>query len=249
MKGVLIKKIWLSTLKNFKFLFSITLFYCFPLAQTDKITDSEWTKLSKVKQFTIVVIDSEGKDYSNLYMKRAGLYFNQNEDISGKVSLLNHLYGQSFRRAFQKTFSYQDSQIPDFIPPEKLNLIYSPFQDKDYNRAWLASLGIDALVTIEQQELVLDYNTRVPDLGYFNFLYTFLLLDLWYIDVTGIWYLKNKISYTIQFTKTGKWYRMENQQKTEILGEFHYKNLDKILIEDAIMQTCYDILIKSWIID
>lgn len=219
---------------------------CFPLQRTDKVTKDEWNKLARVRKFTVLVYDDDGKEAVNLELKRAGLFFNKTDYNSRDMVKLNSLYGQAIRRAFQVMFDYKENQMPDYIPPEKLALIYNESNEGDHNRAWLASIGIDAVFTINQKSLVLDYNTRVQDISFFNFFYTFLLLDLWYIDFSGIWYLKNEISYTVQFTRSGKWYRVEDQRKAEILGALSYKTIDKTQLEDAIMQTAFELLMSSW---
>ena len=57
----------------------------------------------------------------------------------------------------------------------------------------------------------------------------------------GEWYLKNDLSYTIKFPKTGKWIRVENQSKSVSLSKFNHKNISVTVLEDGIMETVYDI--------
>ncbi len=76
-------------------------------------------------------------------------------------------------------------------------------------------------------------------------IYPFLLLDLWYVDFLGPWYLKNELSYTVLFPKTSKWFRVEDQTKSESLGTLFNK---KILIPDiemGIVNSAYSIFSES----
>ncbi len=233
-------------IKIYTFLiFCIILFHftCTPFSRIEKITKKDYNRLSKIKKFTVIIVDKIGNDTIHLEHYRAGFFFTK-EDMNLKGILkLNALYGKAIALALQNGISGIDK--PEYVPPDKLLLIQNEKGEEDLNRAWFITMGIDAVFSINQERITIDYMSRVPDLGLFNMIYPFLLLDLWYVDFLGPWYLKNELSYTVLFPKTSKWFRVEDQTKSESLGTLFNKKILIFDIEMGIVNSAYSIFSES----
>lgn len=210
-------------------------FFCTPFSSITKVNKKDFNKITKIKKFTVLIQDASGKEEVNLESLRAGFFFNPRQlNIKG-IKKLNSLYGTSIAQILRDK---NPSKTPiQYIPPEKLYLIKPIKGEVDQNKDWLNDLEIDAVFTIQQDKLILDYYTRVPELGPLNMIYTFLLLDLWYIDYFGQWYLKNDFSYTIYFPKTGKSIVLSGISRAELLGEYRFSEISVLQIEKTLQST------------
>lgn len=203
-----------------------------------KLSSKEKNRLSKIRKFTVLVFDRDGKEQVQLETYRTGMFFSKNENLSGGMRNLNSIYGMVLQSILQKKLEISGVQeMVEFIPPEKLFLIRKETGDEDLNTEWLKSLQIDAVFTIRQESLVLDYPTRLPNLGLVNLFYTFLLLDLWYVDLVGPWFLRSEFGYSVTFPKIQKENSYRSFSKKLYLGTFDYSQLSVGKIEDALIET------------
>jgi len=234
---------YINKIINLSFCTIIFCLSCTPFSRIDKITKKDYNRLSKIKKFTVIIVDKVGTDNVQLEQYRAGFFFSK-EDMNLKGMLkLNALYGKAIALALQNGIVGLGK--PEYVPPDKLYLIQNEKGEEDLNRAWFITMGIDAVFSINQERMTLDYMSRVPNLGLFNIIYPFLILDLWYIDLLGPWYLKNDLSYTVLFPKTSKWFRVEDQTKSESLGTLFNKKIQIPDIEMAIVNSAYSIFKES----
>lgn len=216
---------------------------CTPSSKIVKLTSKEYKYLNKIEKFTVILTDKVGEQTINLETNRAGFFFSETELNLKGMEPLNYLYGRAIQKGLQSIAKIRGKAVNvEYVSPEKLLLIYNDQEEEDdKNLEWLGTLGIDAVFYINQNKLSLDYMTRVPNIGGFNILYTLLILDLWYVDLLGEWYIKNDLSYTIKFPKTGKWIKVEDQSKSVTLSRFNHKNISVPILEDGIMETAYSI--------
>jgi len=246
MKNKIIKNKTISII-NILIIFIIvtSLFTCTPTSKITKYTPKQVNYFTKIEKFTVILTNKSGEQTINLETNRAGFFFSETElNIKG-MEPLNFLYGRAIQKRLQSIAKSKGKTVNvEYINPEKLLLIYNDQEEEDdKNLEWLSNMGIDAIFYINQNKLSLDYMTRVPNLGGFNILYTLLILDLWYVDLFGEWYIKNDLSYTIKFPKTGKWIKVEDQSKSASLSKFNHKNISIPILEDGIMETVYDIFL------
>ncbi len=244
MKNIKIKNLSVSFKKQLLLLVLVTIVStCTPSSKIIKFIPKEINYLNKIEKFTVILTDKAGEQTINLETNRAGFFFSETELNLKGMEPLNFLYGHAIQKGLQSLGKIRGKTLNvEYVNPEKLLLIYNDKEeDDDKNIEWFSSMGIDAVFYINQNNLSLDYMTRAPNLGGFNILYTLLILDLWYVDIFGEWYLKNDLSYTIKFPKTGKWIRVENQSKSVSLSKFNHKNISVTVLEDGIMETVYDI--------
>ena len=218
-------------------------FNCTPFSRIDRITKKDYNRLSKIKKFTVVIVDKVGNDNIQIEQYRAGFFFSKEDKNLKGMLKLNALYGKAISLALQNGIVGLGK--PEYVPPDKLYLIQTEKGEEDLNRAWFITMGIDAVFSINQERITLDYMSRVPNIGLFNIIYPFLLLDLWYVDFFGPWYLKNDLSYTILFPKTSKWFRVEEQTKSVSLGTFFNNKIQIPDIEMAIVNSAYSIFMES----
>lgn len=99
---------------------------------------------------------------------------------------------------------------------------------------WLKTSGIDTIVEINFANLSLDYNTRVPDLKVLNSLYTFFLLDIWWIDMIGIWSLEGDVNVKITNLSNGKQYSGSSVYKTVSTGSFILSRMNSKSMNESI---------------
>jgi hypothetical protein len=246
MKNKIIKNKTISII-NILIIFIIvtSLFTCTPTSKITKLTPKQVNYFTKIEKFTVILTNKSGEQTINLETNRAGFFFSETElNIKG-MEPLNFLYGRAIQKRLQSIAKSKGKTVNvEYINPEKLLLIYNDQEEEDdKNLEWLSNMGIDAIFYINQNKLSLDYMTRVPNLGGFNILYTLLILDLWYVDLFGEWYIKNDLSYTIKFPKTGKWIKVEDQSKSASLSKFNHINISIPILEDGIMETVYDIFL------
>ncbi len=211
-------------------------FSCAPPAKITKLTSKEFFQLNKIQRFTVLITDKEGNQTIHLETNRAGFFFSKtNIQLRGMTSV-NQIYGRAIQNVVRKIDKNSGTRA-EYVSPEKLLLIYKDKEEEDINQEWYRTMEIDAVFYINQNQLSLDYMTRPPNLGGFNWIYTFLLLDLWYVDFLGEWYLKNDLTYMVQFPKTGKWYKAKDQSKSILLSTYNHTQITVPMVEEAILES------------
>jgi hypothetical protein len=231
-------------LPNFLFLIQSILFIvslsliqsCSPSAKITKLSSKELLKLTKIQKFTVLITDKEGNQTIHLETNRAGFFFSKtNIQLKGMTSL-NQIYGNAIQNVIRKIDQNKEIRA-EFVNPEKLLLMYNEKGEEDLNKEWYRTMEIDAVFYIYQNQLSLDYMTRSPNLGGFNWIYTLLLLDLWYVDLMGEWFLKNDLTYTVHFPKSGKWFQVVDQSQSILLSTYNHKQITVSTVEEAILES------------
>ena len=197
----------------------------------------EWTRVKSAKTFTVFVRGIEKKDRVYLNSRQAAIYHKEEKLPDLQTFELNDIYGQYFQKYFQDKYRQENLQFR-YVSPSSLGLIMPDSgEKKDDFQNWLQLSGIDMVITIDQEKLELDYSTRVPELSYFNFIYTLLLLDLWYIDLGSPWYFENQYSYNILFLFDTPKYSNHKSNKIRLysskflLSQFTKANLELFIRE------------------
>lgn len=213
---------------------------CTPAAKITKLSTKEFSRLSKIQKFTVLITDQEGNQTIHLDTNRAGFFFSKTDiQLRGMVSL-NQIYGKAIQNVLHKIDKTKGNRAA-YVSPDKLLLIYNEKEEEDANLEWYRTMEIDAVFHITQNQISLDYMTRIPNLGSFNWIYTFVVLDLWYVDLVGEWYLKNNLTYTVQFPKTGKWFKAMDQSKSVLLSSYNHRQFSVPVVEDAILESAFQI--------
>ena len=172
----------------------------------------------------------------NLSIKQATLGGSEpyvSATIEPKVIAANN-----FSEAIQKIGNTRAKQINI----EELGLISTDTNDE--RMRWLKTAGIDAIVEVNFENLTLDYNTRVPDLSILNIFYTFLLLDIWWIDMIGIWSLEGDVNVKVTNLSNGKQYSATSVYKKTKTGNFFLRNIDSKSISESISKITQSAMAK-----
>jgi len=118
-----------------------------------------------------------------------------------------------YTNAFVKLLGSAGNHHAKFIKYSDLALIDPASGTSELeNQKWLKTLGIDTVITVTPGAFHFDYSTRLPDLKFGNILYTFFLLDIWWIDMIGKWHADHDFGIAIG-----------NFQNGDIISRIHRK--------------------------
>lgn len=226
----------------------LNIFFCCTSTQTPtNFNSKEVSRITKIRKFTVLIFDRNGNEQIEMETYRAGLFFTKNSPKAGGIQKLNFIYGKAFESVLQnKLKSSGSTEIVQYVPPEKLYLIKQEPSMEDMNEEWLQTMQIDAVFTVKQGTLVLDYPSRLPNLGLINLFYTFLVLDLWYVDFFGPWYLKNEFTVSIFFPKIRKEYTERAISGWRYLQKLDYSKITVFDLEDAISNISREGFLKTF---
>lgn len=206
------------------FLISIFLLSCGTSDRKDKALESDAKEfLKSIRKYIIVAgtlnptSDSKSSPNNEINVKvlqATGKSFAA--DAYGEVNP-NAIFKDGFKEALEKLGNKRAKEVN----PLDLGLISPAAGETASDRQrWLKTAGIDAVIEVNYSNLVLDYNTRVPDLGILNIFYTFFLLDLWWIDMAGIWSLEGDVSITVTKVSNGNKYSGNSVYLKTSTGKF-----------------------------
>ncbi|MDX1958349.1 MAG: hypothetical protein SFU98_07235 [Leptospiraceae bacterium] len=131
-----------------------------------------------------------------------------------------------------------------FISASNLNqYIDSSFESENDHKRILSTLATQKIEI--QSSIVLDYKTRVPDLKGANFLYTLLILDLWWIDMIGPWEVKHTLQFTVKDSKTEKAILSTPEiQNTQITRRLTLKSVDEQSLATSIENSTKEMILE-----
>ncbi|MBP6739899.1 MAG: hypothetical protein KA146_07900 [Leptospiraceae bacterium] len=91
----------------------------------------------------------------------------------------------------------------EYISASKIGLMSEDIPNHEQlNSNWLKKIGIKNIVFIEEPNFKFDYPSRLKDLSFGNFLYNFIILDIWWIDLTGNWSVEHAFKLSVREVNT-----------------------------------------------
>ncbi|HRG77557.1 MAG TPA: hypothetical protein PLX69_23560, partial [Leptospiraceae bacterium] len=229
------------------------LFSCNSNIRQEKVLDSDAKEfLKSIKRYVVVVGSFESivsstsspteassypsKNKIQIEIKQATLGSSKNSlpvNIDPKLITTNNI-----SNAIEKIGNTKAKQINI----EELGLVSTDTNEERMH--WLKTAGVDAIVEINYENLKLDYNTRVPDLSILNIFYTFLLLDIWWIDMVGVWYLEGDVNVKITNLSNGKQYSATSIYKKTSTGNFFLRSIDSKSMNESISKITQSAMAK-----
>ncbi len=153
---------------------------------------------------------------------------------------LEKSYSKSFTTAFTE---YASSRI-EAVPADRISFVEESETDKDRARI-LETLGVNARIEVKSK-VTLDYPTRVPDLGVGNIFYFPLLLDLWWIDLSGAWRIDHTLEFSVVDIKTGSVkFQSTPVTKGKSTRTFILSNLNSSEFNEAIEKSTEEIILAA----
>jgi hypothetical protein len=141
------------------------------------------------------------------------------------------------REGLRKSFEKHGNKNAKYVSGQALGLGagVSGFAESE-NREWLKTNNIDLLITYNPS-LELDYTSRVFDLGFLNIIYTLTILDFWWYDGIGIWFLKNNSNIQLTDINSGKVYDVRVEGARASLGYMRINNVPATTFSEAYIET------------
>ncbi len=224
---------------------SFSLATCSSSGRQEKPLDKNAVEfLKSVRKYIIVVgsLDSvfssgsESKNKVSVAIKQASI--GDRRPYISAVLDQNSITSKNFKEAMESIGNKKVEQIN----LQDLGLISA--ETNDERTRWLKTAGIDAIVEVNYDHLRLDYNTRVPDLSILNLFYTFLLLDIWWIDMVGIWSLEGDVNVKITSISNGNQFSGGSVYQSTSTGNFLLSRIDSKSISESISKITKDAMGK-----
>ncbi|MBK6606027.1 MAG: hypothetical protein IPG24_11255 [Leptospiraceae bacterium] len=160
---------------------------------------------------------------------RVGLRANPEADIYPNLENL-------FQSAIGENLKEFGNKRARYVSPDALGIMNNSIENEQTRNQWMAKAGIDTLVVLSPS-FVLDYPTRISSDAFAKF-FTLFVLDWWYIDLMGVWYIENNYNLQVVDLKNNQIVgNISSAKVNHDTGKYFLSQIDSNVFEKSIKES------------